>query len=288
MQLHDFPSGPQFRQLRESEFDGACSMPCLAGSAGFSLWLMNHQIAARTITISRMIAHIGNPLELAAAAGARAAALVAALAAVVALDAAELAVLEAAAPRPPRPASSPVAPSALDSSPGSAAAIAFFWAPNIAAIEDGSDQLEGSCWPIAPIAACATAPIVDWAAGWVAPENWLKAPTMLESPEPPSRPPSRLAPSAERAHVAAADRAGKLGEQIGVRVRDGVDQFLGAAGRSRRRGERAEKHRNRGADELLRHRFVDADRSRQAADELRREDLGYQTDEIECHWTSLR
>ncbi len=43
-------------------------MPVFAGSASRSR-LMNHHTAARTITMSTMIAHIGNPLELEAATG---------------------------------------------------------------------------------------------------------------------------------------------------------------------------------------------------------------------------
>jgi hypothetical protein len=100
-------------------------MPGFAGSV-FWFWLMNHQIAPRTMTIKRMIAHIENPLELAGAGVRLAATLAAALAALVALYAVELAACAAAAPRPSTPASRPVVPSALDSSPGSAAAIALF------------------------------------------------------------------------------------------------------------------------------------------------------------------
>ena len=107
---------------------------------------MNHQIANSTTMTIRMIAHIGKPLVLdAAAAGtldaaawallAAVSALLAAelaaelaveLAAVAALETADVAVWVAAAAAPPRPASSPEAPSALESSGGSAAEIALF------------------------------------------------------------------------------------------------------------------------------------------------------------------
>src|SRR5208283_4319805 len=174
--------------------------PVLAGSGAFWFWVMNHQTAASTITIKRMIAHIGKLLGRDAACCARLAALVAVAAAdeaaLAAAEASALARWVAAAPRPPRPASRPVAPSAFESSGGSAAAIASFWLPNSAAIDEASDQFDGSCWPIVPIAAWATAPSVDCAAPCGAPANWLSAPARLATPEPPSRPPSRFVPSA--------------------------------------------------------------------------------------------
>src|SRR6202020_618566 len=98
---------------------------------------MNHQIASRTTMTSRMIAHIGKPLEVGAATGAvtlaavawavraadsalRAAVLAAELAvelaAVVALETVDAALWVAPAARPPRPASSPEAPSIFESS----------------------------------------------------------------------------------------------------------------------------------------------------------------------------
>ena len=142
---------------------------------------MYHQIASNTTTTIRMIAHIGKPLELGAggvgildaavwallaAASAFLAAELAAelaveLAAVAALETVELAVWVAAAATPPRPASSPEAPSIFESSGGSAAEIALFWLLSIERIDDGSDQLEGSCWPIVPTAACVTVPSND-------------------------------------------------------------------------------------------------------------------------------
>src|SRR5271166_4691675 len=168
--------------------------PVLAGSGAFWFWVMNHQTAASTITIKRMIAHIGKLLGRDAACCARLAALVAVAAAdeaaLAAAEASALARWVAAAPRPPRPASRPVAPSAFESSGGSAAAIASFWLPNSAAIDEASDQFDGSCWPIVPIAAWATAPSVDCAAPCGAPANWLSAPARLATPEPPSGPAS--------------------------------------------------------------------------------------------------
>src|SRR5271166_4201506 len=157
---------------------------------------MNHQMAARTIPTNRIIAHIGKPLELGAAAWARlAAALVVALAALAALETVELAVLATAAPRLPIPARSPVALSAFAISGGRAAEIAPFWLVSNAAKAEGSDQLDGSCWPIVPITACPTAPTTDCAAPCGAPAYWLRAPTRLDTAEPPSSPPRRLAPS---------------------------------------------------------------------------------------------
>src|ERR1700722_7963422 len=168
---------------------------------------MNHQIASRTTMTSRMIAHIGKPLEVGAATGAvtlaavawavRAAELAVELAAVAALETVEAAVCvaPAAAPRPPRPASSPEAPSNFETSGGSAAEIALFWLLSSDRIADGSDQFEGSCWPIVPTAACVTAPSSVCVAGWGAPEYWLSAPARLERPPPPSRPLRRLPPS---------------------------------------------------------------------------------------------
>jgi hypothetical protein len=76
---------------------GDSSIPCFAGSGGLWLWVMNHQIARRTMTTIRTIAHVGKPLALGAAAAARLAAeLAAVLAALAAVLAAELAALEAA------------------------------------------------------------------------------------------------------------------------------------------------------------------------------------------------
>src|SRR5271170_7555190 len=133
----------------------------------------------------RMIAHIGKLLELDAAAvcallAAELAVELAALAALAALPAAletvDLAVWAAAAAAPPRPASSPEAPSALDTSGGSAAAIVLFWLLNSAAIADGSDQFDGSCWPKVPTTACVTAPNKGCAAPCGAPAYWLSAP----------------------------------------------------------------------------------------------------------------
>ncbi len=71
---------------------GADRRPVFAGSAGLWFWVMNHQIASSTTMTIRMIAHIGKPLEVdAAAAGTRAAVAWAVLAADSALRAAELA-----------------------------------------------------------------------------------------------------------------------------------------------------------------------------------------------------
>jgi len=120
------------------------------------------------------------------------------LAAVAALETVDVAVCvapAAAAPRPPRPASSPEAPSIFESSGGSAAEMALFWLLSSERIADGSDQLEGSCWPIVPTATCVTAPSSVCVAGWGAPEYWLSAPARLERPPPPSRPLRRLPPS---------------------------------------------------------------------------------------------
>src|SRR5271166_4181332 len=153
-------------------------------------------MAARTMTTKRTIAHIGKPLELGTAAGGRlAAALVAALAALAALETVELAVWAAAVARLPSPARSPVALSAFAISGGRAAEIALFWLVSSAVKADGSDQLDGSCWPIVPITDCATAPTTDCAAPCGAPANWLREATRLDAPEPPSSPPRRLAPS---------------------------------------------------------------------------------------------
>src|SRR5271166_1489341 len=144
----------------------------------------------------RMIAHIGKPLELEVAACALLAAeLAVELAAVAALETVDVAVWAAAAAAPPRPASNPDAPSAFDTSPGSAAAIALFWLLNIPRIADGSDQFDGSCWPIVPTTACVTAPINGCAAVWGTPAYWLSAPVRLARPPPPRRPLSILAPS---------------------------------------------------------------------------------------------
>ena len=88
--------------------------------------------------------------------------------------------------------------------------MALFWLARSEAIEDASDQLEGSCWPIAPTADWATAPTTDCAAPCGAPANWLNAPTMLDSPEPPRRPLSKFRALAKRADVAAADGAGEF------------------------------------------------------------------------------
>ena len=96
---------------------------------------------------------------------------------------------------PARLASSPEAPSALETSGGSAAEIAPFWLLSSERIAEGSDQFDGSCWPIVPIAACVTAPSSVCVAGCGAPEYWLSAPTRLERPPPPSRPLSSVAPS---------------------------------------------------------------------------------------------
>src|SRR6516165_6989167 len=60
---------------------------------------------------------------------------------------------------------------------------------------EGSDQLEGSCWPMVPTAAWVTAPSSDCVAGCAAPEYWLTAPTRLVRPPPPSSPLRRVAPS---------------------------------------------------------------------------------------------
>ena len=112
------------------------SMPVFAGSGGFWCWVMNHQIASSTTMTIRMIAHIGKPLEVA-----QQRALVAAAAALLAAELAPAASLRRsrrskrvevadmgrrAAAAPPRPASSPEAPSAFESSGGSAAEIAPF------------------------------------------------------------------------------------------------------------------------------------------------------------------
>src|ERR1700686_1936386 len=116
-------------------------------------------MATSTMTISRMIAHIGKPLALGTAAWARlAVALVAAVVALAAVETVALAVWAAAAPRLPSPARRPVALSAFDSSGGRAAEIALFWLLSIAASAEGSDQLEGSCWPIAPMTPWAAVP----------------------------------------------------------------------------------------------------------------------------------
>src|SRR5579863_5945548 len=140
---------------------GADRRPVLAGSAGFSRSVMNHQIASSTIITMRTIAQVGKPpLEvvaadwalLAADSALRAAELAAEVAVVAALDATDAAP-DAAVATPPRLASSPEAPSALESSPGSAAAIAPFWLLSSERIAEGSDQFEGSCWPIVPTAA---------------------------------------------------------------------------------------------------------------------------------------
>src|ERR1700722_6506604 len=166
---------------------------------------MNHQIASSTTMTIRMIAHIGKPLEVGATTGAvtldaAASALLAAelaveLAAVAALETVDVAVWVAAAAAPPRPARSPEAPSNFETSGGSAAEIALFWLLSSERIADGSDQFEGSCWPIVPTAACVTAPSSVCVAGWGAPEYWLSAPARLERPPPPSRPLRRLPPS---------------------------------------------------------------------------------------------
>ena len=92
---------------------------------------MNHQIASSTTTTMRMIAHIGKPLELGVAAWTLRAAelaveLAAELAAVAALETVDVAVRVAAAAAAPRLASSPEAPSAFETSAGSAAEIALF------------------------------------------------------------------------------------------------------------------------------------------------------------------
>ena len=83
--------------------------------------------------------------------------------------------------------------------------------------------------------------------------------------------------------VAAADRAAQLRQDIRIGHRDGVGHLLGASGRSRRRGERGENRGHRCSNKLLRHRFIDAERPRQAADQLRRKELGYETNKIDRH-----
>src|SRR5271167_1357633 len=144
----------------------------------------------------RMIAHIGKPLELEVAACALLAAeLAVELAAPAALETVDVAVWAAAVAAPPRPASNPDAPSAFETSPGSAAAITLFWLLNIERIADGSDQFDGSCWPIVPTTALVTAPINGCAAAWGTPACWLSAPARLARPPPPRRPLRRLAPS---------------------------------------------------------------------------------------------
>src|SRR5580700_7127337 len=104
---------------------------------------MNHQIASSTTMTIRMIAHIGKPLDVGAggvgildaavcAVFAAASALLAAeLAAELAVELAALETVDAAvwvvpAAAAPRPARSPEAPSALESSGGSAAEITLF------------------------------------------------------------------------------------------------------------------------------------------------------------------
>ena len=49
--------------------------------------------------------------------------------------------------------------------------MAPFWLLRRERIDEGSDQFEGSCWPIVPTVALVTAPSSDWVAGCGAPEN---------------------------------------------------------------------------------------------------------------------
>src|ERR1700733_6780696 len=166
---------------------------------------MNHQIASSTTMTIRMIAHIGKPLEVGATTGAvtldaAASALLAVelaveLAAVAALETVDVAVWVAAAAAPPRPARSPEAPSNFETSGGSAAEIALFWLLSSERIAEGSDQFEGSCWPIVPTAASVAVPSKVCVAGCGAPEYWLMAPARLARPPPPSRPVRSVPPS---------------------------------------------------------------------------------------------
>ena len=87
----------------------------------------------------------------------------------------------------------------------------------------------------------------------------------------------------EASGVAAGDRAAELGQEVRVGIRDRVGHFLGAAGRRGRRAERGENGGKRSGDQLLGDRLVDADRARQAADQLRRKKLLHETDKIDCH-----
>jgi hypothetical protein len=97
-----------------------------------------------------------------------------------------------------------------------------------------------------------------------------------------------IGPLAEELCVAAGDRAGELGQKVRVGVGDRVGYFLGASGRGSRRAERGEYRRERSGDQFLGDRLVDADRSRQAADHLRRKKLLHETDKIDCHCDSPR
>src|SRR5271155_3707607 len=182
------------------------------------------------MTTMRMIAHIGKPLELDAVWALLAAELAVELAAPAALETVDDAVWAAAAAAPPRPASNPDAPSAFETSPGSAAAIALFWLLNIERIADGSDQFDGSCWPIVPTTALVTAPINGCAAAWGAPACWLSAPARLAMPPPPRRPLSRLAPSPRSCVLPPATAALSLVRRSGSELEIASETFCAPPG----------------------------------------------------------
>src|SRR3984957_10824719 len=83
--------------------------------------------------------------------------------------------------------------------------------------------------------------------------------------------------------VAARDRAGELRQNIRIRPGDGVGDLLSASGRSRRCGERSEDSRDCCSGKFLRDCFIDAERPRQTADQLRRKELGHETNKINRH-----
>ena len=93
---------------------------------------------------------------------------------------------------------------------------------------------------------------------------------------------------AEELRIAARRRAAQLGQKVGVGVGDRVGNFLRASGRRSGRPERGEDCGKRGGDQFLGDRLVDADRSRQATDHLRRKKLLHETDKIDCHCDSPR
>ena len=134
-----------------------------------------------------------------------------------------------------------------------------------------------------PTVAWVTVPSSACAAGCGAPENWLSAPVRLERAPPPRRPLRSVPPSFRNRVLPPLIAPLSFVKISGSDIETASDTFWAPPGAAAAVPSEARIAGHRCSNKLLRHRFIDAERPRQAADQLRRKELGYETNKIDRH-----